>query len=466
MKLNYLPLLITVITITLAIAYIISPYWTIWKIQQAIASSDYYELSTLINFQTLRDDLKRIALDKVNERKDGDSSKEEFANLGKLMGIALVNTSIDAILTPSGLVKLWNRESLNEASIDSKESPRYLGTELDVQYKDVNRVVLRVKRSDKHFSGIQFILRREEPFKWKLAGLDLDIFADIRESDTAAKNPTQEVTTDSSQATPYFTTNNTIDNTTITVTETTKRQEEFKSSDKPLLPADVEYNNNNNNNNSDAAKDKPKPSPTLPETPRSKIARKYETLNLINSAKLEKLTNDLKVKDDCISQLSHQLINSQKIISYQSEALRLANNEKPHHPFQQSANEDPIVKLPTMSAPNIRWRNFPNFRPNHYQHDLAKRLNFPNSHHFEGWAKISFSIQHDGSLSNLTIDDSAGETNRRQLTAYLESAAPFRPLTDSGLSALHVRTRLSTGSNNAVVVSEIDLSPESPESPE
>jgi hypothetical protein len=99
-------------------AYVAYPFWTIERINSAIANRDATTLNALIDWSAIRSDMKREARGILLKDKSlNDQSKDGMATLGMMIGLGLGGTMIDAmvdtVMTPEALLKLGEKTQAN-----------------------------------------------------------------------------------------------------------------------------------------------------------------------------------------------------------------------------------------------------------------------------------------------------------------------------------------------------------------
>ena len=94
--------------IGVVVLYLISPYWSFWRLRSALDSGDRDSLESRIDFPSVRESIKdqlRIQVTK-SMAKDNDLKDKPFRGLAIAFAPLMVNHVVDNLVTPSGISAL------------------------------------------------------------------------------------------------------------------------------------------------------------------------------------------------------------------------------------------------------------------------------------------------------------------------------------------------------------------------
>jgi len=163
-----------------------SPYWTLHQMHAAIEARDADKFSRYVDFPALRESLKGQILSSLHERLGTPALKDTpFASIGKMIGTAMVNTVVDTMVTPAGVMAIMAQgEARPDASpppqpapepptpADSSAAPLQRQTlQYDVAYRGWNRVEASARRENGE--RVVLDLRRDGLWSWKWYGVQL-----------------------------------------------------------------------------------------------------------------------------------------------------------------------------------------------------------------------------------------------------------------------------------------------------
>jgi hypothetical protein len=112
----------------LVILYAASPYYSLWKLKEALSSGDRSSIEALIDFPSVRESLKdqiRVQMTKAMA-KDKDSKENPLAaGLAAAFGPAIVNYAVDNFVTPSGIASLIadSKGTISKGADNQGENP-------------------------------------------------------------------------------------------------------------------------------------------------------------------------------------------------------------------------------------------------------------------------------------------------------------------------------------------------------
>ncbi|AOY93282.1 hypothetical protein BKK79_16835 [Cupriavidus sp. USMAA2-4] len=162
-----------------------SPYWTLRQMHAAIKAHDAQAFSRYVDYPALRESLKAQALLSLQQRLGlSGASEAPLAGVGRLLGMAMVGTVIDAMVSPAGAMALMARGEAGapteppaqpgpavtpddgQATRPARESLRY-----DVSYRAWDRVDASATRADGERIVVE--LRRDGLWSWQWSGVRL-----------------------------------------------------------------------------------------------------------------------------------------------------------------------------------------------------------------------------------------------------------------------------------------------------
>lgn len=154
------------------------------SIKKAIDSKDADKVSEYVDFPALRESLKGQMLLKIDKELKTDASNP-FGQLGKVLAVGMVNTFIESMVTPSGVLLMLKSGDLAPPGQAPKPLPAPESSGSDrhpdfkLAYLDWSRVrVSQASSSSSETPGkagkASFLFRRDGLFGWRLTGLEID----------------------------------------------------------------------------------------------------------------------------------------------------------------------------------------------------------------------------------------------------------------------------------------------------
>lgn len=151
--------------------YFGSPYWTLQQFQKAAQSHDATALSSNIDFEALRTDLKADLASAMQEKAKNNSGTEAT---GALFASALAGQMIDQMVTPQGVETLMNRAKAQSGGPKAGISMGPDLNSLDMSKFDIQRSgfsEFRLVNKEQPDNGA--LIFRRDGLGWKLAGIDI-----------------------------------------------------------------------------------------------------------------------------------------------------------------------------------------------------------------------------------------------------------------------------------------------------
>lgn len=173
------------LAVLMAVAgYVVAgPYLTMRAISSAVQEQDAGALSRQVDFPALRASLKAQLLDAIVREAGEDAQAHPFGAFALTMASGLVNGTVDAMVTPTGLAgvmegrKVWNnaRDSFRRPATDAQGQPIAARPPLqDARYRYESTSRFTATVTDESGSPLVFVLRREG-LQWKLADIRLPL---------------------------------------------------------------------------------------------------------------------------------------------------------------------------------------------------------------------------------------------------------------------------------------------------
>jgi Protein of unknown function (DUF2939) len=164
------------------IASVVSPYWTAYSFVCAITKHDAPALLGMIDFETLKQNIKEHAL-------ENSSHEDGFQKLGTMIGLAI----LDSTFTPNNLVAMMFSQ------VPKNEHPDVSYSEFSTSsYQSLDSFILRRRGAS---SALTF--HREGPFSWKLVDIADETVSSAFSQQPAAQADAPTTTTSSEQTASY-----------------------------------------------------------------------------------------------------------------------------------------------------------------------------------------------------------------------------------------------------------------------
>lgn len=156
----------------LGLASYFSPQWDLYQMSSAIKNKDADSFSRNVDFPSLRESIKAQMTLALNNQMSG-MKDNPFAGLGQMMAAALINPIIDAVVSPAGVMRMFQSGSakpdLGGDQDRSKSSSESKPADYSVAYRNWDTVSVTKANQE---SGA-FIFKRAGLWSWKLAAIEL-----------------------------------------------------------------------------------------------------------------------------------------------------------------------------------------------------------------------------------------------------------------------------------------------------
>jgi hypothetical protein len=151
-----------------------SPWWTLHRLQSAVARRDAGAVSAQVDFPALRDSVKSQVLASMGRDADKNNDGNPFAAFGSALAMAFVNPLIDAIVSPAGVSAMVEHGRIAVAQPQPQHAPEAADAE---PVHDKPRYALAYRGWDRFAvtaqDGGSFVFRRDGLWTWKLAGIEM-----------------------------------------------------------------------------------------------------------------------------------------------------------------------------------------------------------------------------------------------------------------------------------------------------
>ena len=145
-----------------------SPWWTLQRMQSAVAHRDADAVSAQVDFPALRESVKSQILASMKGDPATADGTNPVAALGTSFAMAVVNPLVDLIASPRGVALMLEQGRIalakqaphaSDANV-APERPRYA-----VNYRSWDRFAVKTEDGN-------FIFHRAGLWNWKLAGIE------------------------------------------------------------------------------------------------------------------------------------------------------------------------------------------------------------------------------------------------------------------------------------------------------
>lgn len=161
----------------------LSPYLAVNSLKSAIENRDSEAIEKQVDFPALRASLKEQAKASMLKSLQEEMSTNPFAALGMALAGPMVDSMVDATVTPAGLRQLLasgslpdaNRqntgEQVGEVSAPSRDSFK----SVSMAYQSFNRFHVSIKPNEADLQPIKLLLSRDGLVNWRLNGISLPL---------------------------------------------------------------------------------------------------------------------------------------------------------------------------------------------------------------------------------------------------------------------------------------------------
>src|SRR4051794_18876422 len=102
--------LAVLVAVLVAAALYFGPHWTVYRMRKAIEARDATAFSRQVDFPALKESVKAQLKAKMGGvLNSADKKDNPLAGLGQLIGSRVINETIDALVTPTGVMVLMQQ---------------------------------------------------------------------------------------------------------------------------------------------------------------------------------------------------------------------------------------------------------------------------------------------------------------------------------------------------------------------
>jgi hypothetical protein len=164
--------------VVVAAAYLAMPILTVRALVRAAETGDEAALERLVDFPAFRESLKEQLTGRLmaEMREDERTDDSALAGLGMLFGPMLVDGAVDMLVTPEAIsAMVETAEAPEPADAVAPAEPEREENEIrqSYAYRDLNTFVLGLTDPERPDETLKLLLKRDGPFGWKLAGVEL-----------------------------------------------------------------------------------------------------------------------------------------------------------------------------------------------------------------------------------------------------------------------------------------------------
>ena len=98
---------LAIAAVFVVVLYLVSPYYSFWRFTEALKAGDQTRFESMVDFRSVRESLKKQLRAKLAEsRANEPKSEKSLLGLSDQFGPRLIDTLVDAYVTPAGLAAL------------------------------------------------------------------------------------------------------------------------------------------------------------------------------------------------------------------------------------------------------------------------------------------------------------------------------------------------------------------------
>ena len=158
-----------------------SPYWALHSLSNAVRDKDAARVSEYVDFVLLRDSVKELLTARMDAemKTRGVPADNVFANLAQTFVKSMLTQAIDAMVSPSGVVRLLHGSPAGGAPVAAQPSSTGGGgaertngsnqhkPRFHVSYRDYSTVHVRSEGRE-----VGFVFHRYGLLSWKMVAID------------------------------------------------------------------------------------------------------------------------------------------------------------------------------------------------------------------------------------------------------------------------------------------------------
>jgi hypothetical protein len=150
-----------------------SPYFTLYKIYQAVERKDVRKISKYVDFPSLRDSVKSN-VQTIMAKETSQPQNPLLGLLASTIGGAVLDPVLESVVTPSGVAALLEGQQLHLGEKGKKSSFKQ-GTgapDVKAEYESFDQFAVNVKPKGETVEPVTLLLSRNG-FSWKISGVRL-----------------------------------------------------------------------------------------------------------------------------------------------------------------------------------------------------------------------------------------------------------------------------------------------------
>ncbi len=178
--------ILVALTAVLCAWYYATPYLAFTAMKAAADRKDAQALSEYVDYPAVRESLKSAFKAKMAAAVAMQAESTPFAEFGARLAAAIVDTLVDAMITPQGLANLMSAEQpaaksptlgtpTEPPNQDSKGQPSERDTVIARRYAGWNRFEISASKMGQPEQKVTLVMLRQGIASWKLSAIDLQL---------------------------------------------------------------------------------------------------------------------------------------------------------------------------------------------------------------------------------------------------------------------------------------------------
>jgi hypothetical protein len=170
-------LLLVFVAVLMAAGIWSTPYIAVYQIRQAAEAGDSKSISEKVNFPILKENLKIKFMTSMNQHME-DLKDNPFSGFAQMMMLPLVNSMVDAYISPSGLALMLDgikpmKEKGSAAAKLKTSNPPKDDLAINYAYVSLNTFKITVSNKNSPSDTFTFVLNRDGILRWQLVDIDI-----------------------------------------------------------------------------------------------------------------------------------------------------------------------------------------------------------------------------------------------------------------------------------------------------
>ena len=176
MKLKFQLALVAIVVAVLGVGFFFTPHLAVRGMKAAVEAQDAARISDYVDFPAVRESLKATLNAKMAAAVVKQTENNPFAAVAAAMVGAVVNSMIEALVTPESLAMMLKGERPHPTAGEPKRrtSPG-ADASIDMSYEGFNRFLVTVTKKGTADEPIGFVFTRDGLISWKLSALRLPL---------------------------------------------------------------------------------------------------------------------------------------------------------------------------------------------------------------------------------------------------------------------------------------------------